>query len=580
MAQSFPPPPQDPNQGYLPPPPRRKMRTSTLVLIVVASMIVVIAGVGAVGYAAYRVVQANKDEAPSSEPAPPPPSPSGPLPSTDTSLARFYGQKLDWSDCGTYQCTRLTVPLDYAHPEGETIRLAVLRVPAEQRSRRVGQLVVNPGGPGGSAIEYAAAGSLAFGETIARYYDIVGMDPRGVGRSTPLECLRTAARDEFLAADPSPDDPAEVQGLDKLIREFGDACLARSGELARHMSTVEAAKDMDVLRAALGEPKLDYHGASYGTLLGATYADLFPKHVGRMVLDGAIDPSLSTPEFTLGQAKGFQTALEAFIDDCVGRLVSPRQDKKEALARIDQLLDQIDRKPLETGSDRELTEGLASAGIAYPSTRESLWPRLRSALGSAIDDGDGSELLELADQYNSRARRLHRQRHQRPVCRQLPRPRRLPPQRPGPEPLRRVRQGGTDVLALVRLQPLHLLHLAGAERQAHHGTARSRGAADRGHRYDEGPGHAVPLGGGARQAARLGPADQPRRRRPHRLQHGQQLRRRRRQRLPRQGQGAQGRVVLLTISSVPEPAPILVRRARLPGRAPRRLSSVGRAIHS
>ncbi len=237
--------------------------------------------------------------------------PSPPFPKE---LARFYEQDLDWRNCGANQCSRLEVPLDYSDPDGKVIELAVLRAPAKQRGKRVGQLVVNPGGPGGSGVDYAASGSFSFGEKLIRYFDIVGFDPRGVGKSTPLECAGTEQTDEFLSADPDPDNPDEVARLDRLTREFGEGCLSESGDLTRHISTVEAAKDMDILRAALGERQLDYLGASYGTFLGATYADLFPTHVRRMVLDGAIDPSLSNEQLSLGQAKGFETALRAYLE--------------------------------------------------------------------------------------------------------------------------------------------------------------------------------------------------------------------------------------------------------------------------
>ena len=380
------------------------MRTRTIVLTVVVALVVLVAGAVGVGFAAYQLVKDDSSGGSASPSTPAPaPSPSGTLPSAPPNLASFYHQKLDWSSCaGNDQCAYLKVPLDYADPGARTIRLAVLRVPAQERSKRVGQLVVDPGGPGGSAIQYAASGSLAFGATIARYYDIVGMDPRGVGESTPLQCLDTQGRDAFLASDPSPDTPAEVTDLDGLIKRFGDACLAKDRGLVEHMSTVEAAKDMDVLRAALGEPKLDYHGASYGTLLGATYANLFPTHVGRMVLDGAIDPALTNVQFTLGQAHGFQTALDAFVADCLENSCPLGQDKQAALDKIQQLLKQIDQQPLRTSSDRELTEGLATAGVAYPLYSKTLWPRLRDALSQAIDNGDGTQLLSLADAYNSR----------------------------------------------------------------------------------------------------------------------------------------------------------------------------------
>jgi pimeloyl-ACP methyl ester carboxylesterase len=328
------------------------------------------------------------------------------MPSYAPDLSPFYRQKLDWRTCvGNDECAWLTVPLDYAHPTGRTLRLAVLRVPAQDGSHRLGQLVVDPGGPGGSAVEYAAGGALSFGPELARHYDIVGMDPRGVGESSPLQCLDTKGLDTFLAADPSPDTPAELRRFSTLNRKFGEACLAHDRGLTEHMGTVEVAKDMDVLRAALGERKLDYQGASYGTLIGATYANLFPHHVGKMVLDGAIDPSLTTAQFTLGQAGGFQTALDAFVDDCVKRSSCALGDsRKTALQRIDQLINQADATPLPTGSGRRLTEALAETGIGFPLYAKSLWPQLREALAQAIDHGDGSDLLALADENNDRGK--------------------------------------------------------------------------------------------------------------------------------------------------------------------------------
>ena len=296
----------------------------------------------------------------------------------------------------------MTVPLDYEEPDGKTITLAVLRVRATDRAERVGQLVVNPGGPGASGVSYAAAGSRAFGNTLARYFDIVGFDPRGVGESTPLECADTKLTDEFLSVDPDPDTPAEVADLERLTREFGEGCVSKSGDLARHMSTVEAVKDMDILRAALGERQLDYLGASYGTLIGSTYADLFPTRVRRMVLDGAVDPSLPFAKLALGQAHGFEVALRAYLQDCVDNGDCVVGDTVAAGAsRIRQLFDEIDARPLQTSSGRALTEGLAYLGTVYPLYNETLWPTLTVALKQAMN-GSGNILLLLADQYASR----------------------------------------------------------------------------------------------------------------------------------------------------------------------------------
>jgi pimeloyl-ACP methyl ester carboxylesterase len=328
---------------------------------------------------------------------------STPLPGDDPALKRFYAQKLDWHGCGRDQCAILTVPLNYAKPAGKTLDLAVLKVPAEDRSRRIGSLVVNPGGPGGSGVSYAAAGSLQFGVPLSRVYDIVGFDPRGVGQSDPLECVDTRQLDALVAFDPDPETAAERNQMDRLIRGFGQGCLDHSGALARHMSTVEAARDMDVLRAALGERKLDYLGASYGTFLGATYADLFPGHVGRFVLDGAIDPSLSNEQLTLAQAHGFETALRAYVKDCVDRGGCFLGDTVDAgVKRIQAFFGQVEKTPLPTGEDRRLTEGLAMLGVWMPLYVKEYWGQLTAGLKQALNDGDGSVLLGLADTYTSR----------------------------------------------------------------------------------------------------------------------------------------------------------------------------------
>ncbi len=252
----------------------------------------------------------------------------------------------------------------------------MLRAPATRRSERVGQLVVNPGGPGGSAVDYAELGPFTFGATLTRYFDIVGIDPRGVGKSTPLECADTKQTDEFFAEDPDPDTRAEATEVDRINRAFGQGCEERHPELTKHISTVEAAKDMDILRAALGERQLDYLGASYGTLLGATYADLFPRHIRRMVLDGALDPTLSSEELYLGQAGGFETALTAYVRYCIhqGNCILG-SDETAAKRRVGQLLQQLDQSPLPTAS-RPLTEGLGRYGVVLPLYVRSLWPVL------------------------------------------------------------------------------------------------------------------------------------------------------------------------------------------------------------
>jgi len=400
MPPSGPPNPYDaPGEAPVPP----KSRGAVLLGVVIG---VLVFAVAAGGFAAWRVVENHRDknEPSSSRPSlPASPSAEGPLPSTDPALARFYDQKLAWTDCDGDQCATLTVPLDYAEPSGKTIKLALLRVPAASKQKRIGSLVVNPGGPGASGTEFAAAGSSQFGDALTTYYDIVGFDPRGVGKSATLDCATTEQLDELFAFDPSPDDAAERAEIDRLVAVVGQGCLTRSGDIPRHISTKEAARDMDVLRAALGQTKLDYLGSSYGTFLGATYAEAFPQNVGRFVLDGAVDPSLSNTDLTLQQAHGFETALRAYVADCVNDGDCFLGSTVDAgTKRIRAFLDDLDRNPLPTGGSRDLTEGTGSLGIFLPLYVKSLWPTLSQALQQAMDTGRGDALLYLADYYTSR----------------------------------------------------------------------------------------------------------------------------------------------------------------------------------
>jgi pimeloyl-ACP methyl ester carboxylesterase len=327
---------------------------------------------------------------------------AGPSDGVPADLAKFYTQKPRWSGCGgDYECTTVQVPLDYEDPSGDTIDLAVIRLPAGDES--IGALLVNPGGPGASGVEYARQARAVLSDDVRDSFDVVGWDPRGVGDSDPVKCLDDKQLDAFLALDGSPDDRSEVTALDNTSKDFAAACEAKSAKLLPHVGTPDAARDMDVLRAVLGDEKLNYLGKSYGTFLGATYAELFPQHVGRVVLDGAIDPAVSAQEMSLAQAKGFEQALDAFIDDCLKTSDCPvGPDRAGAKREIAGILTQADRSPLRTGTDRELTQSLAILGVAvamYDS--EQGWPALRFALQRA-NQGDGSVLLQLSDIYTDR----------------------------------------------------------------------------------------------------------------------------------------------------------------------------------
>ncbi len=315
-------------------------------------------------------------------------------------LQRFYDQDLDWVSCGEGTCATIEVPVDYDQPDGATTKLRAVRFDATGDGTRV--LFVNPGGPGGSAMDYARSLASTMGDGVRDTFTIVGVDPRGVGESTPLTCLPDAQFDEYAASDPDPSTDAEVAEFRDSVKTLGEACEDNSGELAGHVSTEEAARDMDVARALLGQEKLDWFGASYGTQLGATYATLFPAKVGAMVLDGAVDPSKDVFGSSLGQATGFQRALDAYIAACVKLESCPLgRDEAGAQRAIAALMDRLEDEPLPTGTDRELTKGRAFYGIAVTLYDKASWVALSQGLTAAFR-GDGSVLLQLNDAYFGR----------------------------------------------------------------------------------------------------------------------------------------------------------------------------------
>jgi pimeloyl-ACP methyl ester carboxylesterase len=367
-----------------------------VVAVVVLAMLVAGAGLLAAGIWSD---QDGGDGSTRTYPPPPPQEGSETAPSAE--LEQFYGQELGWQSCGDNECATLTVPLDYSEPEGRTIDLALLRVPA--RAERRGSLVVNPGGPGAPGTDYAAGAGAVFGEPLLEHLDVVGFDPRGTGDSAPVDCLSDAELDAYLALDPSPDDAAERRDLVRTLRDFGRGCVADDAELAAHVSTIEAARDMDILRSALGRTHLDYLGASYGTELGATYAELFPENVGRFVLDGAVDVSATSREGSLGQARGFETALRAYVENCVETVDSCflGDSVEEGLQKITDYLDEVDAQPLTVGDGRQLTVGTSFLGIITPLYVRDYWYILSAALQQAFN-GNGGALLALADIYSSR----------------------------------------------------------------------------------------------------------------------------------------------------------------------------------
>ena len=267
-----------------------------------------------------------------------------------------------------------------------------------QAPNAIGNLVVNPGGPGGSGVDYAYSYESAFTSAIQESFNIVGFDPRGVGRSTPIECLSDAETDEAYAASAYPENEAEIAQMRQESKAFAESC-SKENKYLKFYSTANAARDMDILRALLGDAKLNFLGKSYGTYLGTLYAKLFPEKVGKFVLDGAVDPTINSLEQTLQQAVGFDSAFVAFANDCVKDANCVLTG--DVIAQIQGKLAELHKEPVKVGN-RKLTESLAMYGIAMALyDQEYGWPSLRSALKDLFN-GEGKPLLDLADAYTGR----------------------------------------------------------------------------------------------------------------------------------------------------------------------------------
>ena len=346
---------------------------------------------------------------------------------TDDLPRSFTEQRLEWASCpapdssqgddattpsplpdgAEWECATLTAPLDYTEPEGDTIDLAMVRARSEARGDdRIGSLLFNFGGPGGSGVVTLPAFGQDYAE-LRESFDLVSFDPRGVGDSEGVRCLDDAGLDEFFASDLFPEDRAEERAYADRMREFSEGCEERSGDLLPHLTTTATARDMDLMRRVLGDDRLYYFGVSYGTELGGVYAHLFPRRVGRAVFDAVVDPSGSTEEGAKGQAQGFQLALESYLEQCAERDDCPLGgDRDEAEDRLAGLLQRLRDEPLPTQDPdgRKLTEALAYNGVAQSLYSEDFWPYLTQGLDDALDadDPDGSVLLALGDAMNGR----------------------------------------------------------------------------------------------------------------------------------------------------------------------------------
>lgn len=326
-----------------------------------------------------------------------PTGPAGTATATPVDPAGYDAQPVDWRACGRFECATVAAPLDWDRPDGaQRVSLALIR--ARATGRRRGSLLINPGGPGGSGVQLVRDSLDAVTtETLRRNYDIVGFDPRGVGSSSAVRCLDDRALDRFREQQFDGDTDAGLAAARQSWADFAAACGKATGPLLGHIDTPSAARDLDMLRAVLGERTLNYLGFSYGTSLGVAYAERFPDRVGRFVLDGAVDPELSNEDLTLGQARGFEAALAAYVADCQSGGRCPLTGGVEGgLGQVRALIDRARTSPLRTDDGRGLTADLAASGILTPLYNEANWPVLTSALAAALD-GDGTQLLALAD---------------------------------------------------------------------------------------------------------------------------------------------------------------------------------------
>ena len=330
---------------------------------------------------------------------------AGLSPADAAAVQKFYTQQLVWTDCsGGFQCATAKAPLDWAHPsQGAPISLALIRKPAS--GPKLGSLFVNPGGPGVSGVSFVRSSVGAASATLQKNFDVVGWDPRGVGASSAVKCYDNKGLDSWLY-DLVPGERGSPQWLDaskQAVTSLGQACEQNTGQLLGHIDTASTAHDLDMLRANVGDTKLNYLGFSYGTMIGAIYADLFPKNVGRMTLDGVVDPASSYDEIIELQTQGFEANLRAYAQWCL------TQDKScpfkgtvdDAMNAIAGLLTKVQQNPIKNTDGRMLGASTLLLAIITPLYATANWPEL-DILFKTVSQGGARVAFILADQYNDR----------------------------------------------------------------------------------------------------------------------------------------------------------------------------------
>lgn len=320
------------------------------------------------------------------------------------------GEPVQWAPCHIdgvppdaippgAQCGRLIVPVDYSAPDEATTILALIRFPAT--GERIGSLVINPGGPGESGVEAAADIVDSLPAQVRRRFDLVGFDPRGIGSSEPAVVCNSDEENDALRADPQVDySPAGVQHIESLEKEFVARCVDKVGkDFLANVGTVNVARDLDRLRAALGDQKLTYLGYSYGTFIGSAYLEAYPDKVRAMILDGVVDPNSDPIQANIDQSKGFQTAFDDYAADCAKSPDCPLgTDPAKAVAMFHNLVDPLVTKPVPTKDPRGLGYSDAVTGTTNALYSPEEWRDLTKGL-TELAEGRGDTLLELADEY-------------------------------------------------------------------------------------------------------------------------------------------------------------------------------------
>ena len=315
---------------------------------------------------------------------------------------------VQWHSCtgaegpAHYQCATIAVPRDPSNPSSGTISMAIDRRPAD--GQKIGSVIVNPGGPGASGVDSLPLLVAPMPNNLLARFDIVGFDPPGVQRTAPIVCLDSAGLQSYYHVDPEPATPAGLDALVQADRTFDSGCESRSSAELPYVSTVDAARDMDVLRSDLGDAKITYFGFSYGTFLGATYADLFPQNVRAMVLDGALDPSLAVITQLDQQAAALDGQLRQFFTWCktAALRTCPWRPSGDSMAAYRALLTRVASKPLPaTGTTRTVGTSELLYGTAAALYNTNTWEDLGVTL-QAASLGDGTDFLQFFDLYTGR----------------------------------------------------------------------------------------------------------------------------------------------------------------------------------